>query len=612
MDQNLIPKLRFHRALEGLSEAELEHFASHASTKRLEAGEVLLEPDQVVDALYLVMLGRLRVLGDFKNAENQTLRLIGPGEHFGALGIVLNQALPCTVLADQPTTMLRIPRDQLAGLLERYPLVRQNLSHSIGTALKASLLDKTASPLPRFVAWIQYSATGRHVVRHVAERLAALDESVAVLTDEESRYENTSVAIKSLKRDGQYLDVPDRADLLRDVSNHQRVFVDLDGTATANDLAWLIDSCDVVFWVAAEPDTQRAVSMLRKVVQSSPSRKDKLQFVCLPNEHDMVAQSIHTYHEFVAGDFKVPVRTDQTFDRLQKQGVERIVHYLRDVRLGIALGGGAARGMAHLGVLKVLESHGIFVDMMSGTSAGALTGVQYAAGYDPDFCVDSFETDLKPNWFFRILPKGDAWYLVTKYRTRAWDRMLRSYLHQWNLEQLPIPFKGVSVDLIRGSQVIYHSGDAVRTIVESINLPGVSAPICRDGMALIDGGTLNVLPADVLVNGGCNYVIAVNVSSKITHQFGRNRPDTPTDMMRAPGIRQTLARERIVQDRSMNAIGARPADFVIEPDISGYAVTDFPKTREIAQQGYDAAEAVIDALKESLQRVDAKLFATLP
>ena len=84
MDKNLIPKLRFHRALDGLSESELEHIASHASTRQLDAGEVLLEPNQNVDALYLVMQGRLRVVGDFKNAENQTLRLIGPGEHFGA------------------------------------------------------------------------------------------------------------------------------------------------------------------------------------------------------------------------------------------------------------------------------------------------------------------------------------------------------------------------------------------------------------------------------------------------------------------------------------------------------------------------------------------------
>ncbi len=76
----------------------------------------------------------------------------------------------------------------------------------------------------------------------------------------------------------------------------------------------------------------------------------------------------------------------------------------------MALGGGAARGMAHLGVLKVLEDNGICVDMIAGTSAGAMTGILYASGMNPEYSVECFVKDLKPAWWFRKMPSGGAWY----------------------------------------------------------------------------------------------------------------------------------------------------------------------------------------------------------
>ena len=97
-------------------------------------------------------------------------------------------------------------------------------------------------------------------------------------------------------------------------------------------------------------------------------------------------------------------------------GMERLVHHLRGIRIGVALGGGAARGMSHLGVLKALEQNGIVVDMIAGTSAGAMTGIVYASGLDCDYTADRFSTDLRPGWIFRHIPHGNHWYLVYKYR----------------------------------------------------------------------------------------------------------------------------------------------------------------------------------------------------
>ena len=185
-------------------------------------------------------------------------------------------------------------------------------------------------------------------------------------------------------------------------------------------------------------------------------------------------------YELAERDFKL------TFDApganqgsLLQHGFERIVHHLRGIQIGLALGGGAARGMAHLGVLKALEQHGIYVDMLAGTSAGAMTGTFYAAGLDPEYIVRTFKTDLQPSWFFRQLPGGGYWYLLYKYRRNQFDSMLRKYLGRARMEQLILPMFAISVDLVEGGPLVREVGDATISVLESINLPPLSLPIIR-------------------------------------------------------------------------------------------------------------------------------------
>ncbi len=123
-------------------------------------------------------------------------------------------------------------------------------------------------------------------------------------------------------------------------------------------------------------------------------------------------------------------------------------------------------------VLRALDDAGISFDMMSGTSAGAMAGIIYASGLDPWLAAQHFQHDLTPSRAFRCLPGWPNLYLLTQFRRRAWDRMLRVYLHDWRLEQLPIEFLSLTVDLVQSRSVVRVSGDAVQAILESINLPG--------------------------------------------------------------------------------------------------------------------------------------------
>jgi predicted acylesterase/phospholipase RssA len=186
--------------------------------------------------------------------------------------------------------------------------------------------------------------------------------------------------------------------------------------------------------------------------------------------------------------------------------------------------------------------------------------------------------------------------------------MLRKYLRDWNLEQLAVPCFTVTADMVSGQAVVRDQGDAVHAICESINLPMLSAPICRNGQALIDGGVVNNIPADVLTSQGCNLVIAVSVTTKIATQFGDNKPDTPTSSMRTPSSLRTLMRMLEVQNVSLNAIGVRPAEVVITPEVADFDLSEFMRAKELFAIGEKAALVQIPKIQQLLARLDPVLF----
>ncbi|HSQ55045.1 MAG TPA: patatin-like phospholipase family protein, partial [Gemmata sp.] len=339
--------------------------------------------------------------------------------------------------------------------------------------------------------------------------------------------------------------------------------------------------------------------------------REKISVAWLLSADELVAPVVPGLRDVAVRDFKIGEgQPESPWGPALANGLERLVHDLRGIRVGVALGGGAARGMTHLGVLKVLEQNGVVVDMIAGTSAGAMTGVVYSSGLDCDYSAAQFAADLRPSWLFRRLPRGDQLFLLYKYRRGHFDPMLRKYLRDWKLEQLAVPCLSVTVDLVGGNSVVRERGDATHAVLESINLPVLSIPIVREGQALIDGGLVNNIPADVLVSQGCNFVIAVSVTEKMEQEFCDITPGSAAPARRKPGMVQTLLRSLVVQNRNMNAVGVQPADVVIEPDVTAFALTAFTRAKEMAAVGEAATLEQIPRIKHLLSRLDPKLFPT--
>ena len=613
MADERIELLRVHKSTNGLDAEQLHRLADHVEIVRCQEGDIIHRLDNTVEALLLVVTGRLKMSTVSATGVEKTVQYVGRDDQFGLLALANEEPFPIQVTAEQNAKLLRIPKDAALQLLSDLPLWGRNLLRSVGPRLLESVLNVKQPRRRRVIALIHISDKSRQLTSAILERLSEIGEQVGLLSD---NAEVSKVAIGEWRSLLDSAERPIRPEDIRGTfarwSDMDRLVLDASDKTVAKYLPELTGACEAVFWICFSENADRVKKALTPLIQSSPGSKDKLFVIRILDGSEQVAPLAPELDSLCKRDFKLhwngspdgPVSSRQA-------GIERIVHFLRGVSIGLALGGGAARGMAHLGVLQVLDSAGITIDCLSGTSAGALTGIPYAAGHSADYLVSAFANDLKPAWYYRLLPYGDAWYVLGKYRLGLWDGMLRKYLHSWQLEQLANPFSSVTVDLVQGQQVVREKGDATHAILESINLPGLARPICRDSMTLVDGGVLNVVPADVLVNQGANIVISSDVAARIRFEFAGNRPETPIAEMKVPSSVQTLVRMRTVQDRNIRSMGGSTADIIIEPDVSQVSLTDFKRAPKIAEFGREAAEAALPEIQRVLNRVDPQLFPSV-
>jgi predicted acylesterase/phospholipase RssA len=363
---------------------------------------------------------------------------------------------------------------------------------------------------------------------------------------------------------------------------------------------------DRVVWVVPVDARSAAENSVRAATANNPGLFEKARIVWLMNSDERVGPTASS----VLGvrSYQVPALSNGIASAAYGRAVNRVVRDLLGLRRGLALSGGGAKGMAHLGVLRALDRAAIDFDMLAGTSGGALAGVPYAAGYDSDYCVARFSRDLATPWHFRWLPQGKNLFLLWSFRMGRFDALLRPYLHHWTLDQLPIPFAAVAVDLVTGREVIRDSGDAVHAILESINVPGVSPPIIRGDQALTDGGVRNNLPTDVLVAKGAGFVVGVDVNKRMRAEFAGLTPGHPTATR--PGSMETIFRVLEVLSSATHARQARSADLVLEPDTAAFQFADFDRTPALADAGEQAAEEALPQLREALGAFERRVLAS--
>lgn len=308
--------------------------------------------------------------------------------------------------------------------------------------------------------------------------------------------------------------------------------------------------------------------------------------------------------------------------------------------VGLALGSGSARGLAHIGVIRALKDAGIHVDYIAGTSIGALIGAVFASGK-----IDSLQDAyLAMDWkkiayFFDVVfPKSG---IIDGKKVADF---LREYIHSSLIEDLPKPFRAVATDFDSGEEVTFDKGDVIEAVRASISVPGIFTPVRWGKSVLIDGGLVNPVPVNTARKMGANIVIAIDLNYKIIRQKqhikAHTRPDTGVlqALSHLGGGRYRAAMERIEKklhslDEKPTLLQARewlaeeslpnifevllssinimetqitstrlqidPPDLLIQPPLSDVNFLEFNRAEEIISIGYETTQQKLAQLPDN-------------
>lgn len=250
-------------------------------------------------------------------------------------------------------------------------------------------------------------------------------------------------------------------------------------------------------------------------------------------------------------------------------------------RIGVALGGGSARGFTHFGVLSVLEEAGIPIDVVAGTSAGALMGAFYSAGM-PLHLIDELAQTMSWGRAVRFVLSAKGFVCLDP--LAAWMRETLGDLH---FEDLTTTFACVATDLQSGQTVVLDSGPLAPAVQASCSIPGIITPVWLNGHLLGDGGVTNNLPVSVARQLGADYVIGVDIFE----------PNLEWPWL-GPFGRGLAALEIMVEHAGG---GTKTADCLIAPDLSGYSYIRFSHRQELVDRGRQAASDCLSTIQQVLQ-----------
>ena len=256
------------------------------------------------------------------------------------------------------------------------------------------------------------------------------------------------------------------------------------------------------------------------------------------------------------------------------------------VRIGLALGGGAARGFAHIGVIKALEAQGIVPDIVVGTSAGSVVGALYAAGNN-GFKLNRMALEMDEaaisDWAVPLFAKSSG---VLK--GEAIQRYINRAVRNAPIEKFPISFGAVATDLQNGKPILFQRGNAGMAVRASSSVPGVFQPVKIGDKSYVDGGLVAPVPVRYAREMGADFVIAVNISAD---------PDAQPSTSSLDVVLQTFA----IMGQTINRLEMKDADIVITPSLGAMKGSDFSGRNLAILAGEQAAAAMMPELRAKLR-----------
>lgn len=578
---------------------ELHELQARLTWHHLRRGEVLFSQGDTPNEMYIVVNGRLQARVEGENGRPaQVIGEIAIGETVGEIGLLNDTPRMATVQAIRETYVLRMSREAFVSLSAQYPQLTTRIAQIV-VKRQHELLSQAKARRTSSLNLVLVPLSPEVDLTTLAQQLY----------DEISAF--GSVLLLSADSMSTGYGIQDAAN--RPVTQPSNVLISGWMSQLESQYEYLLYVADGTW----SPWTERCITHADRVVLVGKGGADT---ALTPVEQTIAVQYPDIRHELILVHDPATERPSDTrfwfvgrtlsnhyHIRQGDQGhIRRAARRLTGHAVGVVLSGGGARGYAHIGVLGTLEQQGIQVDMIGGTSIGALVGAGYAKYSNYATCQQfAAEFGDTRKLFDYTFP------FVSIMATHKVTTMLRQVIGEdLYIEDLWMPYFCVATDLTRSETLVYKSGLLWQAIRASLSIPAVFSPVMRDGSVVVDGGITNNFPLDIMhdwLEGG-TLIGVMAKSSKISAASARydigesvngwqvlwqrinplqkRKPRVPT----LPGtILRMMAVNSLMRLRDYEHL----ADLIIYPDVSQYGMLQFSDYAPIIQAGFDSAGAVV-------------------
>ncbi|MBN1353910.1 MAG: patatin-like phospholipase family protein, partial [Candidatus Omnitrophica bacterium] len=470
-----------------------KHFiASRSEVCEFEKGEIVYKEGARPDYFYCMINGRVEIYHPrLKGKKRQETRIefLRRGDYFGSISSLTGQPHSVSARALNDSALLRINTKDFNAILQRIPKLAIFLSHSLSRRLGRKTFKEIFES--KIVAVYSESSKESFYIRSLAESLKKESGKKVLIVKSESISNKKEASYKLSLLTGEY----------------HYILVDVLAGADEVTLEILKQSDIIHIISSSEKKSLYKISNLIKKLVNLRGRKT--------NEDIFVILKEDEFYNRISYEDKCGFLSSPVFASLPKESagyekaVRRIARSVSGVMVGLAMGSGAAMGLAHIGVLKVLEEEKIPIDIISATSIGALIAALWAGGFtagEIEKLACSFKSRLRT--LFLVDPTIPIKGLI---KGRAVRKILEFYLGRKTFFDLKMPLKIIACDIKNRSEFIIDKGSLIDAVMASIAIPGVFEPVdYANDIQLVDGGIVDPLPVGVLSKGGIKKIIAVN------------------------------------------------------------------------------------------------------
>ena len=598
-------EIKYHLAstelFQTLDEAILDEIATQVEVIRVPGGDSLFKQGDAGDSLYIVVNGRLRVIVRREDNQEDTVAELGRDEMVGEMALLTGENRSATVRALRDTTLIRLSNEGCYYIAERYPFIVLQMARTLARRLATrNRLAIMTTP----VVNISLIPTSPEVhLSHFAEQFSsALGKIGPVLHLSSHRF----------------LDKLENKEI-------QHISSDVQDSIKLEN--WLNEQESQYRFILYEADdspsnwTQRCIRQADRILLIGDSSLSPYPSNLESELLDPKARRTMASVELVLVHPKLETTFRDTMKWLERRQVathhhvrdgssgefDRLARLLTGQSIGLALGGGGLRGLAHLGVFRAFKEAGLFIDAIGGTSLGAIMAAQFGLGWDYKTMLRNNEKMWRDSW-----PMNDYTIpFMACLEGLKLDQTLKGMCGEVRIEDLPLNYFCVSTNLTTANIAVHREGLLWKRLRASCALPGIVPPEFDNDYMLVDGAVLNNVPGDIMKKLFGGTVIAVDVSPREDLVFKPESPERPAtrqilwercnpfvESHKIPSLFDIVSRSAMISNVSKTNMVKDQVELYLDIPLDQYGMSDSKSFDQIIETGYETASRQIEAWKQ--------------